>query len=742
MTIRSYRFTPTVLALAVAAAAAPWARAQEEGTRAAALEEVIVTAERREASLQETPISVLAFGIDSLEKLGVDDLGDIQHSVPNLVMRQFPNSQASLRTYMRGVGNNDVGMSTDPSVGVYIDGIYVARSIGLGSEVASLERIEVLRGPQGSLYGRNTIGGAINMITAKPKGEWGFKGGLSAGDRDYAKARAEIDTPRAAGLAAKLSLMSSQKDGWVENNGAGPDFGDNDSLAGRLAVNWSPVDNFTADYAYDYTDVDSGTLYYQNIGPSLFGFESVPYRDDRQNSARPRVPFEESSVEVSGHSLTLSWEISDAVTLKSLTGYREVEQDIYQDYGANPNTTRLFANAPFLNEQDQFSQELQLLGNLLDGGLEYVLGAYYFEEEGDEDAIDYITLPLAYYPPYPPDMTLNEFELPRRVSTANNDATALYGHFTWTPEMLARRLHLTLGLRYSEDEREIKTAQSFGGYEFFSAHADDSWDNTSTDFTVSYDIDENVNVYAKYVEGYKTGGFNIRGTSLVAATTPVSEETVSTWEAGIKSQFLDDRLRFNAAVFTSDYEDIQLSFAQIGDPTNTVLYNAGKATIDGAEVDLTALITDALVLTVSYGYLDASVDEVIDPNTGANLVKTAKYALPSAPDNSFTADLDYTFPSFGYGELALNVNYSYVDETEFVSTPTFGYDIPDYDLWNARLTLRELCVGEGRAAVAIWGRNLADEEYLLDGIESFPWSQMVASFGERRTWGVDVTYEY
>jgi len=742
MTIRRHRFTPAVLALAVAATAAPWAHAQEEGARAAALEEVIVTAERREASLQETPISVLAFGTGSLEKLGVDDLGDIQHSVPNLVMRQFPNSQASLRTYMRGVGNNDVGMSTDPSVGVYIDGIYVARSIGLGSEVASLERIEVLRGPQGSLYGRNTIGGAINMITAKPKGEWGFKGGLGAGDRDYAKARAEIDTPRAAGLAAKLSVMSSQKDGWVENSGSGPDFGDNDSLAGRLAVNWSPVDDFTADYAYDYTDVDSGTIYYQNIGPSLFGFESVPYRDDRQNNVRPRVPVKESSVEVSGHSLTLSWAISDAVTLKSLTGYREVDQHIYQDYGANPNTTRLYANAPFLNEQDQFSQELQLLGSLLDGGLDYVLGAYYFEEDGDEDEQNYITLPLAYYPPYPPDMTLNEFTLPQRVSSAHNDASALYGHFTWTPDVLAQRLHLTLGLRYSEDEREIKTAQYFGGYEFFSAHADDSWDNTSTDFTVSYDLDENVNVYAKYVEGYKTGGFNIRGTSLVAATTPVSEETVSTWEAGIKSQFLDDRLRFNAAVFTSDYEDIQLSFAQIGDPTNTVLYNAGKATIDGAEVDLTALITDTLVLTVGYGYLDASVDEVIDPNTGANLAKTAKYALPSAPDNSFTADLDYTFPSFGYGELALNVNYSYVDDTEFVSTPTFGYDIPDYDLWNARLTLRELCVGEGRAAVALWGRNLADEEYLLDGIESFPWSQMVAPFGESRTWGIDVTYEY
>ncbi|MFM7275851.1 MAG: TonB-dependent receptor plug domain-containing protein, partial [Gammaproteobacteria bacterium] len=184
----------SLLAIAIGAAVSPWATAQDSagGAQTQGLEEVIVTAERREASLQDTPISVLAFGADGLEKLGVDDLGDIQHSVPNLYMRQFPNSQASLRTYMRGVGNNDVGMSTDPSVGVYIDGIYVARSIGLGNEVASIERIEVLRGPQGSLYGRNTIGGAINIVTAKPSGEFGFKGGVSVGERSYFKARAEV----------------------------------------------------------------------------------------------------------------------------------------------------------------------------------------------------------------------------------------------------------------------------------------------------------------------------------------------------------------------------------------------------------------------------------------------------------------------------------------------------------------------------------------------------------------------
>lgn len=732
----------SLLAIAIGATATPWASAQDSagGATSRGLEEIIVTAERREASLQDTPISVLAFGAEGLEKLGVDDLGDIQHSVPNLYMRQFPNSQASLRTYMRGVGNNDVGMSTDPSVGVYIDGIYVARSIGLGNEVASIERIEVLRGPQGSLYGRNTIGGAINIITAKPTGEFGFKGGLSAGERSYFKARAEVDTPRANGFAAKLSLMKSEKDGWVRNQGEGPDFGENDSVAGRLAINWSPSEDFTADYAFDRTDVDSGTIYYQNIGPSLFGYAQVPFQEKRLDDVRPRVPFQESTVEISGHALTLVWDISEDLTLKSLTGYREVEQDIYQDYGANKFTTRLYANAPFLNEQDQFSQEFQLLGNLMDGSLEYVLGAYYFEEEGDEDTIDYITLPLGFLPPYPPiyDQLL-EIELPNRVSSASNDATALYGHFTWTPAAMDQ-LHLTLGIRYSEDEREIQTAAFASGFKFFESGADDTWDNTSLDFTVAYDLNEDVNVYAKYVEGYKTGGFNIRGTNQVSTTTPLGEETVTTIEAGIKAQLLDDRLRLNVALFSADYDDIQLSFAVLNDPTNVVLYNAGQAEIKGAEIDLTALVTDSLRLTLSYGYLDTEVDPVDDPQTP--VVEQNQVVLPSAPENSFTADLDYTFPSLGFGELVFNLNYSDVDDAEFVSFVRRGYNIPGYELWNARLALKEIRMGEGTAAVAIWGKNLGDEEYLLDGIEGFPWTPMNAPFGESRSWGIDFTYEY
>ena len=723
----------SLLAIAIASAVTASARAQDSGPSAQGLEEVIVTAERREASLQDTPISVLAFGTGDLEKLGVDDLGDIQHSVPNLYIRQFPNSQGSLRTYMRGVGNNDVGMSTDPSVAVYIDGIYVARSIGLGNEVASLERIEVLRGPQGSLYGRNTIGGAINMITAKPKGEFGFKGSLSAGDRSYTRGRVEIDTPRAGGFAAKVSLLKSKKDGWVTNHGTGPNFGDNDSLGGRLAINWQPSDSVNVDYAFDSTDVDSGVIYYQNIGPSYPGFGLVPFQKDRIDDVRPTVPVQESNIKIKGHSLTATWDISEDLQLKSLTGYRELEQSIYQDYGANRFTTRLYANAPFDNEQDQFSQELQLLGSAFDGSLEYVLGAYYFEESGDEDTTDYITLPLL------PGGGLLEIELPNRISSADNEARAIYGHFTWTPAAMDQ-LHLTLGLRYSEDDREIKTRVLASGFQFFSSGADDSWDNTSVDFTAAYDITEDVNVYAKYVDGYKTGGFNIRGTNQVSTTTPLGEETVTTIEAGIKAQFLDNRVRLNAAVFSADYQDIQLSFAVLNDPVNVVLYNAGQADIKGAELDLTTLISDSLKLTLSYGYLDTSVDPVDDPQTPA--VEQNKVVLPSAPENSFTADLDYSFPSLGFGELTLNLNYSKVDDAEFVSFVRRGYNIPGYDLWNARLTLGEIKMGDGAASVAIWGKNLGDEEYLLDGIEGFPWSPLVAPYGEGRTWGVDFNYEY
>jgi len=711
--------------------------AQQGSARATALEEVIVTAERREASLQDTPISAVAFGEAQIDKLGIKDLADIQNTVPNLTLRQFPNSQASLRAYIRGVGNNDVQMSLDPGVAVYLDGIYIGRSVGLASEVASLERIEVLRGPQGSLYGRNTIGGAINLIPSRPTGELGLRQTLSVGNNEYWRSRTELNLPEAAGVSAKLSLLAGEKDGQVENKGSGPNFGDNENLGARIALNWSPTDNFSADYAFDYSDVDSGVLYYQTIATPNPGFASVPYASSRQNKATPSHPVDESKLDIKGHTLILTWEVGNAMTLKSLTGYRELEQDLYQDYGANAVTPRLFANDPFDNTHDQFSQELQMLGSLMNDGIEYVAGLYYFEEEGDEFTTDYISIP------FPPTFALNEIELPTRFTKAKNEAQAAYGHLTWTPEWLDRRLHLTYGIRYSEDDREVRTERYAAGFRFLDARADDSWDNTSSDVTVSFDIAPDVNVYAKYVEGYKTGGFNGRGTTEIAVTTPVDEETLNSIEAGIKAQFFDNRVRFNAAVFDGDYEDIQLSFAVLGDPTNVVNYNAGKATIKGAEVDLSAVLAEGLVLSVNYGYLDTSVDEVINPDTGEDESKTNRYVVPGAPENTYNVDLDYTFPAFEFGMLALNVNYSSRDEFEFVSLPRTGYVVPDYEVWNARLTLSDICVGgPGRLAVSIWGKNLDDEEYLLDGIEAFPWSPLVAPFGEERTYGIDLTYEF
>lgn len=714
--------------LGLALASLAYSVEAQQGNATLKLEEIIVTAERRETSLQDTPISVAAFGAAELDKLGVNDLSDLQHNVPNMTFRQFPNSQSSLRAYIRGVGNNDVQVTLDPAVGVYLDGIYIGRSSGLAAEVASLQRIEVLRGPQGSLYGRNTTGGAINLITERPSGVYGQKHTVSAGNRDYLRYQGEIDLPKMGDFSSKVGLLASTQDGLVENKGSGPNFGDYDNLGARIAVNWAPTEQFEVDYSWDYTNNEFGVLYYQTVAAPFTGFGFVPHSRDRQEEVTPAAPFFESTLDISGHSLTMTWSISEALTIKSLTGYRELEENLYQDYGANSAAPRLFANIPFDTDHEQVSQEFQAIGTLMEGQIDYIGGLYYFTEEGKEFTTDYVFNML----------------LQTRMTEAENEARAVYGRVTWSPQHFEQRLHLTVGLRYSEDEREVFTNRSQAlDTVTFAIGADDEWSNTSPDLTVSYDINLDTNVYLKYVESYKTGGFNGRGTRPAAVITPVDEETVEMVEAGIKSQFLDDRIRVNAAVFRSDYTDIQLSFAELADPATVINFNAGEAEIKGFEAELDAIITSGLSGSLEYGYLDTEVTEVIDPNTGQDISDTNRFELPGAPKKSVSASLEYVFPPLAVGELSVYVNYTYRDDMEFVARPRTGFNLPAYKLWNARITLSDISVGgPGKLRVSLWGKNLNDEEFLIDGIEAFPWSPLVAAFGDERRFGLDATYEF
>lgn len=704
------------------------------------LEEVIVTAQKREQSLQDTPISVSVLDNSAVEKLKISNLLDIAHAVPNLDIRQTTNGSSGARIYIRGVGVNDHVVTLDGAVGVYMDGIYMARNSGLAFDVTDLERIEVLRGPQGSLWGRNTTGGAINLITKKPSGEFGFKQSLDVGNYDYLRSNTQIDFPKIGDVSTKISLLHEEKEGWVSNQGAGVNFGDKDNQGFRLAVRWTPTDVLTVDYAYDYAQSEFGSAYYQNSTPFDPAFSAVPFSTDRLEKATPSTNYRASEYDMNSHSLSVAWNLSDDLTLKSITGYRDLEQRNYTDNGANAVSTRLFSNDPFNVDQDQISQEFQLLGNALDDALHYTLGLYYFQENGKEFNSDFITAALLP-PPLPP---LLEVKLYDRDLEAKNTAKAAFGEVSWTPGLFDKRLHLTAGLRYSSDEREIDLEQVEGLFTpDFTAQAKDDWSNVSPSFVASFDLSDDSNVYFKYTEGYRTGGFNGRGSSVREAVTPVDEETLVSLELGLKSEWFDRRLRVNAAVFRNDYEDIQLTLIDpVGPPGSLLRINAGEAEIDGVELDLTAVLGEGLELRLSYAHLSSEFVEVIDPVTGLDI--SDGYVTVASPENSFNIDLEYRFPRTSLGELSADLNYAWKDEREIEPLLAQGVEpLDSFGVWNGRLMLSDITVSSsGSLAVSLWAKNISDEEYQLDGFKLTTTGSTLLTYGEPRSYGLRFDYEY
>jgi iron complex outermembrane receptor protein len=688
-----------------------------------ALEEVIVTAQKRTESLQDTPISIAALDAEALETLGIDDLVDLQGKVPNLQISPHPNSMSTPRIFIRGVGNFDDQITQDPSVAVYMDGVYVARNQGMGLEVAELERVEVLRGPQGALYGRNATGGAINFITRPPTlGEWGFSQTLSGGDRDLFRSRSMVNAPLGDSAALRLAYLVTEQDGFVRNAGTGEDhFGSEDREAMRADLFWQGSEQLDLRYSYDRSRIED-TPYYLNAQPP----GSPLNLPDASNPAVSDLQAHDVTIE--GHQVTLRWSPTADLEVKSISAYREVDSFLYQDYlsGRFGPVASLITRDTLT--QEQWSQEFQLLGSALDQRLEYVMGAYYFREDGEWQ---------------------NRNNLPAfGAATADNAevenrAFALYAQGTWTPESFERRLHLTLGGRWSRDQRDAsldKFALVDGApIPLGSGTGDKTFTDFSPSLTIAWDIDDDSRVYARVSNGYKTGGFNVRPSTIARFEQGFDEETLVSWEAGIKSQWFNNRLRVNGAVFYADYDDIQINASSdINDPTRADILNAGEGTIQGLELDLTAAVHQRLRLGLSYAYLDASYDEIID---GLGNDVTDNYTFINAPDHSLMANLDWDVAALSIGQLSFNLNYSWQDEKAITTSTTQGlFTIEDYGLLNTRLTLAEIPgLPAGSLRVAAWGRNLEDKTWAFLNAPLFGGFR---AYGEPRTWGVDITWEY
>ncbi|WP_286774497.1 MULTISPECIES: TonB-dependent receptor [unclassified Sphingomonas] len=682
------------------------------------LSEVVVTAQKRAEPLQKTPISIMAVTGADINKLGIADITDLRSVVPSLQVTPHPNSATTARVFIRGVGNNDDQITVDPSVAVYLDGIYIARGQGLTSDIAEVERIEVLRGPQGSLYGRNATGGAINYITKAPElGVFSGKQTIDYGNYNAFTTRTNLNVPIGDKLAVQLAYLHSQKDGFVRNAGTGEArFGDQLRDAYRAAVEWKPVDTIELRYSYDRSltrDTPAYIAYVPAFYPSVI---------DRPTQGSPAVRnLRPNRVLVQGHSLTASWQVSDDITLKSLTGYRQLDNRTDQNYltGAVGPFPLFITN--FDQHQHQWSEELQLIGSTADHQLEYVLGGYWF----DEKAHSFDTTVPAGRPSL------------ARTATVHNTAYAVYAQATWRPTFLTG-LYLTGGLRWSHDQRQATLAQTVvpaagASIPLAPGAGDNSFSNVSPTVVLGYNVNRDVNLYLKYAKGYKAGGYNLRASTIARFEQGFGPESLDSYEAGIKSSWLNNHLRANLAVFQSNYRDIQVNVQS--DPTNpaiTDILNAGKARIKGAEFDLTMKPSSNLSVSLNYAYLDAKYLKIVS-QTGADVTKN--YFFVEAPKNTLSASAEYYFPKTSIGTFSANVQY-YMQSKKYTSSNDPRYIVGDYGLLNARLTLSDIPVGFGKWELAVYAKNLTDEKYYA---AYFNTGLPGAMFGEPRSYGVQLS---
>lgn len=700
------------------------------------IEEVVVTAQKRAESQQEVPIAISTLSSAVMEKQGIYNFTDIVKTIPSLSETAYPSSNM-LILYMRGQGVSDpMQITSDGSVGVYVDGHYISRPQGALFDIADTERVEVLRGPQGTLYGRNTTGGAVNLITRKPSGEFGLKQSLSAGNRDFVRSLTVIDLPEMGGVASKVSILRKKENGFVKNIGGGHDFGgETDEIAGRVALHWSPCncDTFDVDYALDIGSQDSTPIYYAAAyvpgfapPPGYDPFGYIPgYIYGNRPTNRTYRPFDLrlSTLDFEGHGLTLTWQASENLTIKSLTGYRELDFDGYQDYA---ESFMVPARSWDAIDNYQFTQEFQFIGSIGDS-IQYVGGLFYFHEMSTH--FQNWAMDLSAVPPPAGGFLMDKY----RDVKAETTSHAAYAQATWTPPVLDNRLDLTLGARFTKDRRKAhRDFTIFYGAWPVNDLADNrqSFSRFNPAFTANFAWTDTVSTYAKVTTGYKAGGSS-EAAAFGQFDQTFNPEDVTTWELGLKSDWLDRSLRVNAALFYSEFEDMQLAFvADAADTSVIQAYNAGKANVTGAEFEITWLPTTDLQFRLDYAYLDPKFDEVkvlpgtifdpamnpVSPHHVGDNIKDL-FTVPYAPRNTLFASVDYTFWHLANGDLSVNVNY-HRQSNNYISAPT-GPSVPGrhayrqngYGVVDARVTL-DLDLADNRnLQLAVWGHNITNREY-------------------------------
>jgi iron complex outermembrane receptor protein len=766
---RAWLFVGVALSTTVwassASAQAAGGAAASSGSR---LEEVIVTARRREENLQTTPVAITAVTAATMEARGVISLVEISHLAPNMQIQDTPGSTGSAGVSIRGIGYGDNVIGQDSPVGIYIDGIPSNRVSTAVMDLVEPDRVEVLRGPQGTLFGRNTTAGAILITTHTPSEDFGGSAKASYGTWHARSFQTRIDTGQlgASGIRASFAFQHRQRDG-SQNNLEQPR--DKDPGAQKSDAYWFKVvgdwGKLKATLGGDYTDQYAVPVMLQIVDapPALrtlfanspsYGGNNLPITPTPLYTV-PNYGFGGMQhVWTEGISATVQYQLADAITLKSISGMRAYKRNDPANYGPSklrvpnvlaPATILTFNGAYGFNDrqqsQRQFSQELQALGEV--GDFNYVAGVYYFKEKAWDVGITRLVSAIGT------GATGFDSVTPRLYYVKSNSKAA-FAQVDWRPSFLDKKLELTGGIRYTKDSRDFNQVLAIV------RRAKLDTKNTSFLAGANYQWTGGLMTYVRFSTGYRAGGFNVRAGA--AADPTYLPEKIKAYEAGFKLDTWDRRLRLNGSVFYNKYRDLQVGqFVAPSAGGGALTFNA-NAKYKGFELETVILPVDGLTLTANIGVLDpkftrypvalaagGAVTAGCSPLTnaaGATIFQNCASVADIAATPHRTADFSavYALPEVSYGRPSVAVDYSYRGHIEwgsFGGTSPFKGSVRGkaYGLLGARVALSEIPVGNTHAEIAVFGRNLTNESYVSQGIDFVLFGTI--NYGDRRTFGVE-----
>lgn len=832
MKLRQVSLASLAIAIAVPAYAQDQAPAAQEST--GGIQEIVVTAQKRAEDVQDVPIAITAFSSEALQERAVGNVSALSGITPNVTLdasTPFSGSSAVLGATIRGIGSSDFAFNIDSAVGVYLDGVYLGRSIGANQDLLDVERIEVLKGPQGTLFGRNTIGGAISIVTRNPGDEFRVTGDVTVGSYDRMQVRGMVELPITKGLSSSLAFSMLNRKGYQKREAYPGDAGDYDSwelfpasgyesasrqggddtwnLRGKLR--WDNGDAFRATLTGDFTKIDQSStantvldilddnpgaffafLYNTCIGSdattiaamgftnvcgprsSNAGYNTIAGLASRNVDANPLndvAPIDDrwvnedidtswatgnnfSKLDQGGVALDLEYDLTPDVMLKSISSYRKIDFAAGVDLDNSPLPV---LQTSFNVNQEQWSQEVQLTGSLLDDALNFVVGGYVFNEKGD--LRDFVTFAGG----------LLQVDGPGHIDTT---AYAGFGQIDWR---LSDFIGFTLGGRYTKEDKSYVGAQSdINGINYKLANCmetdpatgnpsaacaaaigfpipsepfryyplepnDQTFDNVSFKAGVQLYPTDDVMVYGSFSQGYKTGGWTTRLSNPLPVAPTFGEEEAETWEVGVKSTLIDRRLQLNLAAFSTKYDGIQLNFQEGVSPT---VKNAGDAKIKGFELEAQAAPTDNFTVTASVGYLDASYTRVDTPaQVAPSEIQLGVFSgadLPKAPDWKINIAPRLEVP-LGGGSLIMLADWTHTTSMRNDTEGTLLLLRPTTDIINASVTYKP---DGANWDLTLGGTNLTDERYLVTGQAQIGGGVIYGTYSRPAEWYARLGFEF